>query len=140
MRDLAAIFRDHLGRPGRQVGPATPSPAQVPAPAPTSPPPTPPAAEAPPKPRRTRPGICPGDPPTAVVDPESTRILVICELAGAAPRLGPDGRLTLGHPQRVSDDMRAAATLHRGDIEAILAYRRLLEITFPVTGEPPPDA
>ena len=89
MRDLAAIFRDHLSRPGREAGPAAPPPAQAPAPAlaPMLPPATPHAAEAAPKPRRTRLGVCPGDPPAPVVDPKASRTLVILELAGARPRL-----------------------------------------------------
>ena len=73
------------------------------------------------------PARCQAIQPHPLSKPRPPRILVILELAGAAPRLGPDGRLTLGHPQCVSDDMRAAATLHQDDIEAILEYRALLD-------------
>jgi hypothetical protein len=131
--DLLAEARQHRDELARLVAATTSASAEAPNADAAAP-----AAKAPKRPRLTRPGVCPSDPPAPVVDPESTRILVICELAGAAPHLGPDGRLTLGHPQRVSDDMRAAATLHQGDMEAILEYRALLERLFPVSAEPPP--
>jgi hypothetical protein len=92
-----------------------------------------PAVEAPPRPRLTRPGALPGDPPAPVVDAEATRVLTILELAGAAPSLGPDGRLELAHPERVSADLRAAVALHQDHIEAILEYRALLKRLFPVS-------
>ncbi len=140
MRDLAAIFRDHLSRPGREAGPAAPPPAQAPAPAlaPMLPPATPHAAEAAPKPRRTRLGVCPGDPPAPVVDPKASRTLVILELAGARPRLLPDGGLELAHPEHASPELRAAARLHQHDICALLVYRALLEECRPVEAEAPP--
>jgi hypothetical protein len=97
-----------------------------------------PVAEVPPKPRLTRPGVCPGDPPAPVVDPEATRTLVILELAGAGPYPTPDGNLALAHPERVTPEERAAAQRHAGDIAALLDYRALLERLWPVTAEPLP--
>jgi hypothetical protein len=97
-----------------------------------------PATKAPPKPRITRPGVCPGDPEAPVVDPEATRVLCILELAGAAPRLTPAGQLVLANPEQVSPELRAAAREHQDDITAILEYRALLERLFPVAAEPLP--
>jgi hypothetical protein len=100
-----------------------------------------PVAEATPKPRITRPGVCPGDPPAPVVDPEATRTLVVLELAGAGPHPTPDGRLALAHPERVTPEERATAQRYAGDIAALLAYRARLEQLWPVTAEPlPPPA
>lgn len=132
--DLLAEARQHRDELARLVAAATTS-ASAEAPGAEA---TAPAVETPPRPRRTRPGALPGDPPAPIVDPSATRTLVILELAGAAPRLGPDGRLTLDHPQSVSPDLRAAATLYQDDIVAILEYRALMEATFPVTAEPLP--
>jgi hypothetical protein len=97
-------------------------------------------ATATPKPRLTRPGVCPGDPPAPVVDPAATRTLVILELAGAGPYPTPDGNLALAHPERVTPEERAAAQRHAGDIAALLAYRARLERLWPVTAEPLPPA
>jgi hypothetical protein len=94
------------------------------------------ATEAPPTPRPTRPGVCPGDPPAPVVDPQASRILAVLELAAVQPGLTPDGQLALAHPERVSPDLRAAAQLHQDDICALLAYRALLEELWPITAEP----
>ena len=97
-----------------------------------------PAAKAPPRPRLTRPGVCPGDPPAPVVDPEAARTLVILELASTQPGLRPDGQLGLAHPQRASPDLRAAAQRHQADICALLSYRAMLEKRWPVAAEPLP--
>ena len=132
--DLLAEARQHRDELARLVAATTYAGAEEPRAEAAAP-----AAKAPPRPRLTRPGVCPGDPPAPVVDPAATRVLIILELAGAAPCLASDDRLGLAHPERVSAELRAAATLHQDDIEAILAYRRLLEITFPVTGEAPPQ-
>lgn len=119
------------------------------APAETAPPAAPaattPEAEASPEPapptkppRRYRPGAMPGDPPAPIVEPETTRILVILELAGAGPGLRPDGTLTIAHAERVSADCLTATRLHKDDIAAILTYRAELERLFLVCGEPLP--
>ena len=88
--------------------------------------------DAPPKPRPSRRGALPGDPPAPVVDPEASRTLVILELADTQPCLQRDGQLGLAHPERASPDLRAAARLHQADIEATLRYRALLEQRWPV--------
>jgi hypothetical protein len=118
----------------------TPSRAEKAADAPADPP-TPESdnnhsasATPPPKPpRRFRPGALPGDPPTPIVDPEATRVLCILELAGAAPRLTPDGTLELARPELVTPETRAAVREHQDDLIATLTYRYLLEATFPVS-------
>ena len=97
------------------------------------------SAISPPKPhQRFRQGALPGDPPAPVVAPEATRTLVILELAGAAPRLTPDGRLELTRPSHVSPELRATAQLHQGDIAALLRYRATLEERWPAEPLPPP--
>jgi hypothetical protein len=131
--DLLAEARQHRDELARlvaattQAGTVTPS-AEA----------TPPEAEAPPAQRQTRPGALRGDPPAPVVDPDASRCLCIMELAGAAPRLTPDGRLELAHPERVTAAERATALQHGTDIAALLRYRDLMEQLFQVTAEPMP--
>jgi hypothetical protein len=90
------------------------------------------------EPRLFKPGVCPGDPPAPVVDPEASRTLVILELAGARPTLRPDGQWGLGRPEHASPELRAAAQLHQDGISALLVYRASLEKHWPVEAEPLP--
>jgi hypothetical protein len=131
--DLLAEARQHRDELARLIAATTPAgagAASAEAAAPT--------AKAPPRPRRTHPSVCLGDPPTPIVDPEAARTLCILELADAEPGLCPDGQLGLAHPERASPDLRATAQLHRDDICALLAYRALLEKRWPIEVEPLP--
>jgi hypothetical protein len=130
--DLLAEARQHRDELARLVAATASAGAEVPSEEAAAP-----AAKAPPTPRLTRPGALPGDAPAPIVDPAATRLLTILELAGVAPRLTPDGQLELASPELVTPETRAAVREHQDDIIAILDYRRLLEIAFPVTGEPP---
>jgi hypothetical protein len=126
--DLLALARQHRDEIAQLVASATDACTSA-----SSAEAAPPAAEAPPD---TRPGVCPGDPPAPIVDPEASRVLTILELAGAEPGLQPAGRLELAHPERASPDLRAAAQHHQADIAAMLTYRTGLEKRWPVTAEP----